>query len=89
MQWGRLDLQHESNTAFTPDNYTQNYHHPEMDPRGWCAWGLNRHVGMRSMLCAHAPMQQHKQQQQQPPGHVRYVQSLLKTYRRPLSTGPI
>ena len=21
--WGRTDLEHESNTAFTPDNYTQ------------------------------------------------------------------
>ncbi|GLI60030.1 hypothetical protein VaNZ11_002095 [Volvox africanus] len=32
--WGRTDLHHESNTAFTPDNYTQEYVHPEQ-PKGW------------------------------------------------------
>lgn len=32
--WGRMDLHHESNTAFTPDNYSQEYEHP-MQPGGW------------------------------------------------------
>ncbi|KAG1671014.1 hypothetical protein FOA52_014258 [Chlamydomonas sp. UWO 241] len=32
--WGRTDLVHESNTAFTPDNYTQEYEHP-LQPGGW------------------------------------------------------
>eukprot|EP00201_Polytomella_parva_P016605 CAMPEP_0175065286 /NCGR_PEP_ID=MMETSP0052_2-20121109/15834_1 /TAXON_ID=51329 ORGANISM="Polytomella parva, Strain SAG 63-3" /NCGR_SAMPLE_ID=MMETSP0052_2 /ASSEMBLY_ACC=CAM_ASM_000194 /LENGTH=538 /DNA_ID=CAMNT_0016331791 /DNA_START=174 /DNA_END=1787 /DNA_ORIENTATION=- len=33
--WGRKDLHHESSTAFTPDNYTQDMTHPVFEPRGW------------------------------------------------------
>ncbi|KAG2486464.1 hypothetical protein HYH03_014911 [Edaphochlamys debaryana] len=32
--WGRTDPNHASNTAFTPDNYTQEFEHPEQ-PGGW------------------------------------------------------
>ncbi|KAL6758481.1 exostosin-like glycosyltransferase [Haematococcus lacustris] len=32
--WGRLDLHHRSNTAFTPDNYTQEYVYSNQ-PNGW------------------------------------------------------
>ncbi|KAJ9511447.1 hypothetical protein QJQ45_029894, partial [Haematococcus lacustris] len=32
--WGRLDLRHRSNTAFTPDNYTQEYVYSNQ-PNGW------------------------------------------------------
>ncbi|KAG2424862.1 hypothetical protein HYH02_015125 [Chlamydomonas schloesseri] len=32
--WGRRDADHKSNTAFTPDNYTQEYVHP-MQENGW------------------------------------------------------
>ncbi len=32
--WGRRDADHKSNTAFTPDNYTQEYLHP-MQENGW------------------------------------------------------
>lgn len=32
--WGRRDSDHKSNTAFTPDNYTQEYVHPMQD-KGW------------------------------------------------------
>ncbi|KXZ54467.1 hypothetical protein GPECTOR_4g532 [Gonium pectorale] len=32
--WGRTDGEHASNTAFTPDNYTQEYVHPRQ-PDGW------------------------------------------------------
>ena len=33
--WGRMDPGHRSNTAFTPDNYTQEYVHRDMQPQGW------------------------------------------------------
>eukprot|EP00798_Chlamydomonas_sp_ICE-L_P015005 gene15005-21073_t len=33
--WGRMDKEHRSNTAFTPDNYTQEHSHPEWQPDGW------------------------------------------------------
>ncbi|KAK9805353.1 hypothetical protein WJX73_005210 [Symbiochloris irregularis] len=33
--WGRKDLEHQSNTAFSADNYTEEYVHPEWSPDGW------------------------------------------------------
>ncbi len=33
--WGRMDLNHTSNTAFTSDNYTFDWVHAQLQPEGW------------------------------------------------------
>jgi hypothetical protein len=53
--WGRMDLEHTSNTAYSSDNYTFDWSHPQLQPDGWTKYIKVRLLALASSRWRRSP----------------------------------